>query len=454
MTEHDERLLDGEEDDEYLEDYHYQDWGVDRVDLDFKSVSDLQSLLSDRRRGQLSYNLYKLYDKIDASLRQDLRSVTLKPGPDVSLGSSLVTHSSQHITTRSITNGGDTAQTASTSLKNLLSSTGSLQTQERERLSIEDSPTGDDFGLLSSYLSSTEPSLLPSMPTEQSDSSSFGSALINFAFIIIFILVSVFIVIQCSHFVVYIARQAFKNRNSGRKLPEFLRSRLTTETEVAQDYTMNERVRGLVVEVDCNNQVSAHTAAGPGSPVSILHNSPFYSPVKQTVTPGPLSPAASSHRSTPFMEAIIGNSNVCSDDQDEVESTNQDDPQEVTNDSDEGIESEEGDEDIDGEAFKQLIREKVPEPTVFSKTPLLYSNCFSKEEIYGKFSPPGLIDNCHFPPGERGNSVDSPSCDISGLSSFSSVSPPSPLLVTRWSRDHGHLIPHIPATGGVGECLI
>ena len=115
------------------------------------------------------------------------------------------------------------------------------------------------------------------------------------------------------------------------------------------------RVRGLVVEVDCNNQVSAHTAAGPGSPVSILHNSPFYSPVKQRVSPGPLSPAASSHRSAPFME-IIGNSNVCSDDPDEVESTNQDDPQEVTNDSDEGIESEEGDEDIDGEAFKQLIR--------------------------------------------------------------------------------------------------
>ena len=116
-------------------------------------------------------------------------------------------------------------------------------------------------------------------------------------------------------------------------------------------YKSFNRVRGLVVEVDCNNQVSAHTAADPGSPVSVLHNSPFYSPVKQRVTPGPVSPA-----STPFMEAIIGNSNVCSDDPDEMESINQDDPQEVTNDSDEGIESEEGDEDIDGEAFKQLIR--------------------------------------------------------------------------------------------------
>lgn len=33
-------------------------------------VSDLQSLLTERRRGQLSYSLYKLYDKIDAKLRQ------------------------------------------------------------------------------------------------------------------------------------------------------------------------------------------------------------------------------------------------------------------------------------------------------------------------------------------------------------------------------------------------
>ena len=34
------------------------------------AVADLQSLLSERRRGQLSYTIYKLYDKIDARLRQ------------------------------------------------------------------------------------------------------------------------------------------------------------------------------------------------------------------------------------------------------------------------------------------------------------------------------------------------------------------------------------------------
>ena len=53
------------------------------------------------------------------------------------------------------------------------------------------------------------------------------------------------------------------------------------------------------------------------------------------------------------MEQIIGN--FCSDDQEDIDSIIQDDPQDITNDSDEGIESEDGD-DIDGEAFKQLIR--------------------------------------------------------------------------------------------------
>ena len=142
------------------------------------------------------------------------------------------------------------------------------------------------------------------------------------------------------------------------------------------------RVRGLVVEVDCNNHVSAHTAADPGSPVSVLHNSPFYSPVKQTVTPGALSPAASSNRSTPFMEAIIGN--VCSDDPDgETDSINQDDPQEVTNDSDEGIESEEGDEDIDGEAFKQLIRYvKHSFLKILSNLNFLQGKCSRTESVF------------------------------------------------------------------------
>ena len=69
----------------YGEEYHYDDWGVDRVDLNFKTgnhiyitvpypillfpVSDLQSLLSDRK-SRLSHHLYKLSDQIDANLRK------------------------------------------------------------------------------------------------------------------------------------------------------------------------------------------------------------------------------------------------------------------------------------------------------------------------------------------------------------------------------------------------
>ena len=87
------------------------------------------------------------------------------------------------------------------------------------------------------------------------------------------------------------------------------------------------------------------------SPVSVLHNSPFYSPVRTapaTARRSPASPAPSA----PFMEQVIGN--VCSsDDPDDLDSEGQQEA--ATNDSDEGIESEDGD-DIDGEAFKQLIR--------------------------------------------------------------------------------------------------
>ena len=140
------------------------------------------------------------------------------------------------------------------------------------------------------------------------------------------------------------------------------------------------RVRGLVVEVDVTTQAAQclHTSLSPQSPlspVSILHNSPFYSPVATPATP------ASPHTNQPFMELeqIIGN--VCSDDQADMESSNGDYARDI-NDSDEGIESEDG-EDIDGEAFKQLIRENVPEQNVFTKPPMVYSNCLIREEIYG-----------------------------------------------------------------------
>ena len=101
-------------------------------------------------------------------------------------------------------------------------------------------------------------------------------------------------------------------------------------------------LRALVVEMDETTQPAQSqtvlSAQSPVSPVSILQNSPFYSPVRTAPT-----------FSSPFMEQIIGN--VCSDDQADID----EDFAHDINDSDEGIESEDG-EDIDGEAFKQLIR--------------------------------------------------------------------------------------------------
>ena len=108
---------------------------------------------------------------------------------------------------------------------------------------------------------------------------------------------------------------------------------------------LSRRARGLVVEVDLTTQAAqSHTTLSPQSPVSILQNSPFYSPVLRS--------PSSITSPTAFMEQIIGN--VCSDDQADFDSINEDYVHDI-NDSDEGIESEDG-EDIDAVAFKQLIR--------------------------------------------------------------------------------------------------
>ena len=122
---------------------------------------------------------------------QDLESVTV--GPRVSTAD---TRNILHIITSSILSQDASQQ------REILSSTPQ---------SIQNS-TDLDIVLTSqsSNLSSTPPSLLPSTPSQDS-----ASILIPFAFFVVLILVSVFVLIQCSHFVVYMARQAFKDRNSG-----------------------------------------------------------------------------------------------------------------------------------------------------------------------------------------------------------------------------------------------
>ena len=120
----------------------------------------------------------------------------------------------------------------------------------------------------------------------------------------------------------------------------------------------------MVVEMVGGDPPQHHTLS-PASPVSVLHNSPFYSPVKQSGRPA--SPLQSF--SSPLHR--IGNMNLCREDEDDVLECEP--GPDIANDSDEGIESEDG-EEIDGEAFKQLIKNNVTEQNIFNKS-LVYAAC-------------------------------------------------------------------------------
>ena len=127
---------------------------------------------------------------------QDLESVTVNSR----LSSGDTTASILHIITSSILSQDPTQQ------PEILSSTPQ-SIQHSKDLDIV-------LTSQSSNLSSTDPSLLPSTPSQDT-----ASILIPFAFFVVLILVSVFVLIQCSHFIVYMARQAFKDTNSGLARP-------------------------------------------------------------------------------------------------------------------------------------------------------------------------------------------------------------------------------------------
>ena len=57
----------------------------------------------------------------------------------------------------------------------------------------------------------------PSLPTEQILSTDYGNILIHLGFLVIFLIIAFFVIIQCSHFAVYIYRAADKRRMQGRK---------------------------------------------------------------------------------------------------------------------------------------------------------------------------------------------------------------------------------------------
>jgi len=122
----------------------------------------------------------------------------------------------------------------------------------------------------------------------------------------------------------------------------------------------------VVVEVDSSSNIPHHhRLVTPQSPISIIQNSPIYSPVKDS----PISPSSSSSISI-FMFPQ------------EEDRTSPDDRINTFNtlDRDEGIESEE---EIDRSAFKQLILQNLGGG---NKSHPLLSNCQDKENLYEKMN--------------------------------------------------------------------
>ena len=147
----------------------------------------------------------------------------------------------------------------------------------------------------------------------------------------------------------------------------------------------------IIYERCLNNIPQHHIQITPISPVSILQNSPLYSPVKDPpCSPSTSLPSPLIHEgSNEGFEMENYNVHTIEEEEEEVEMTTM----WSSADSDEGIESEEGDDkgcsyesnqncsDIDGSAFKQLILLNAGEEENLTKSYGLVSSYRDREEL-------------------------------------------------------------------------
>lgn len=407
-----------EEDSEYL----YNDWGVDYVDLDFKTVSDLRALLSDRQ-ARLTYSLYNVSQKMDAKLKdavQDiLTTTTAEPEQE----------SEPNITSQPETSTAG-QQSSSFHISDLhtyhsstenynLSSTNSIQ--ENSSISyfshnqssiLTENPQANPLGSVQTFYP------LPSQEPSQTD---YGNIFINLGFLIFFLLVCVFVIIQCSHLAVYIFRAADKRRARDRRLPLNTGSSYPSQEYSADARIESENIRNpvdMVVEVDSLNNISHHQMVmTPQSPVSVLQNSPLYSPVRDS--------------------SSLSLSLPCPPSEDRTSCEDKTSPWSVQDRTDEGIETEE---DIDGSAFKQLILQNVVEET---KCQTLLSNFQTLGDRGTKTGRTGRQS-------ARGNSVESPS-----ISLCSEVySPPSLCHPQDLEQGFDDIFANVEKVVNPEECLI
>jgi len=381
-------LLAGDVDEEDAE-YLYNDWGVDYVDLDFKTVSDLRALLSDRQ-AQLTYTLYNVSEKVDAKLKDVVRDILTNTtaAPEQESEPSSASQAETTETTGQLSSSfhisdlhQEYSYPSSTENHNL-SSTNSIQeissffsfSHDNQSSTLTENPQANPLGSVQTFYP------LPSQEPSQTD---YGNIFINLGFLIFFLLVCVFVVIQCSHLAVYVFRAADKRRARDRRLPLHTGSSFPSQEYSADARIESENIRNpvdMVVEVDSLNNISHHQMVmTPQSPVSVLQNSPLYSPVRDS--------------------SSLSLSLPCPPSDDRTSCEDKTSPWSVQDRTDEGIETEE---DIDGSAFKQLILQNVVEET---KCQTLLSNFQVIGDRGGKTVRTGRQS-------ARGNSVESPSISL------------------------------------------
>jgi hypothetical protein len=181
------------------------------------AVPELQTLLAERQ-SKLPDNLYRQSSQVDAMLTkvgqdvirytvnieifQQLKSLSHNP---LQFSSTYQPSSSFHIT--------QTTQeySSSSSTQNpTLSSTNSFQNQS-SLLFFSSTITEESE---ESLFESVE--TFPALPTEENITTDYGNILIHIGFLIFFLIIAIFVIIQCFHFAVYVYRAADKRRMQGK----------------------------------------------------------------------------------------------------------------------------------------------------------------------------------------------------------------------------------------------
>lgn len=436
------------------EEYGLQ-WDVDRVDLDFKTVAELEALLAERGLA-LDYQLFHQTDQIDAELRQELHE-----WGEAAATSLPALATSSHVPGRPPDPGPSSLPSFSS-----FSSLPSLPS-----ISMEEMPSVSSTNNTSS-VDAFSLTPLPKQQQEAVSESFFSSNQVHIftgfltGLLLLLIIATVVILIRC--------KTAFKQRCQDSGLPQrstYVKSSLSLDDN--SRFVVNLRAGDDSRPLDTRVEVGGdghHVSLSHCSSISQLANSPIYSPAPASPGPGspgkqgagcPASPRPNAFstflpptRTSPEgsegdpLHTTHSASNIC-------HQTSEEEMKKGSLSSaerDEGIESEE---DIDATAFKKLILSNVCSDEVAGGR---YPNPADKEDLYAKINFEAKRHGRKT--GGRMNSVESPSASLCSEGNSPTLTPPSSsstsitTSITTSARPPPHSLWSKSAEGSESECLI